>query len=68
MESGCKDTFKTELEHLINKHSKENKSNTPDFILADYMANCLDVYNRTILMREAWYGKEVIENNEEGRL
>ncbi|HSW65257.1 MAG TPA: hypothetical protein VLH56_18395 [Dissulfurispiraceae bacterium] len=29
--------FRAELETLINRYSKENGSNTPDFILADYM-------------------------------
>ena len=34
--------FRQELESLINRHSMENASNTPDWILADYLAACLD--------------------------
>jgi len=37
------ENFKQELEHLINKHSMENRSNTPDFILADYLVRCLEI-------------------------
>ena len=48
--------FEKELEQLINKHSKENGSNTPDFILAEYLLRCLDNFNRTCLEREDWYG------------
>ena len=34
-------TFERELESLINRFSKENDSNTPDFILAQYLLGCL---------------------------
>ena len=47
--------FKKELESLINKHSKENGSNTPDFILAEYLNNCLENFNHIITAREKWY-------------
>ena len=33
--------FRKELEDLINRFSKENGSNTPDFILAEYLEGCL---------------------------
>jgi hypothetical protein len=38
-----KDTlvFRKELEQLINRNSRENGSNTPDFILAQYIEGCL---------------------------
>jgi len=52
-------TFKKELEELINKHSKENGSDTPDFILAKYLASCLKVFNKVITDREKWYGREI---------
>jgi len=47
--------FKRELERLINKHSKENDSNTPDFILAEYLNNCLETFNKTVNKRTIWY-------------
>lgn len=48
-------TFEQELEHIISKYSKENDSNTPDFILANYLNNCLEVFNSTLSDREIWY-------------
>jgi hypothetical protein len=50
-------SFKDELEMLINKHSVENKSNTPDFILSEYITNCLDAFGIATTRREAWYGR-----------
>ena len=51
-------TFEKELEHLINRYSFENPSNTPDFILAQYMKGCLDVFNTAVQQRENWYGRD----------
>lgn len=52
-----KEEFKKELERLINKYSMENGSNTPDFIIADYLVGCLDAYDTTVNAREKWYGR-----------
>jgi len=49
--------FVNELESLINRHSYENGSNTPDFILAEYMLNCLASFNGAVSRREKWYGR-----------
>ena len=51
-------TFEEELRKLINYHSKENESNTPDFILAQYIMGCLSSYNTAIQQRETWYGRD----------
>jgi hypothetical protein len=40
---------------VINKHSLENGSNTPDFILAEYLVNCLESYNYAVLNRNDWF-------------
>lgn len=48
------DEFREELEHLINKHSLENGSNTPDFILAQYLTDCLDAYDKAVQRRTEW--------------
>jgi len=53
------DDFRKELETLINRHSLENGSNTPDFILANYLVACLKVFDATLVEREKWYGREV---------
>ena len=60
------DTFRKELESLINKHSKENRSDTPDFILAEYLVSCLWTFDRAIQEREAWYGRDGEERLEDG--
>lgn len=47
--------FEKELQELINKHSMENGSNTPDFMLARYLAMCLYNYEHLIRDRDRWY-------------
>ena len=51
--------FKQELAQLLNRHSMENGSNTPDFILADFLFACLLAWNKASRAREKWYGKEL---------
>lgn len=48
--------FVTELEHLINKHSMESGSDTPDFILARLLTDVLFAFNAAVMKREGWYG------------
>jgi len=50
--------FEKELEELINRYSKENESNTPDFILAQYIENCLSAFTCAVQQRETWYGRD----------
>ena len=49
-------TFEEELARLINTHSLESDSNTPDHVLAEFMRSCLDAYNAATMARDAWYG------------
>jgi len=49
-------TFAQELEELLNRHNCEGKSNTPDFILAEYLCMCLDAFNDAVNKR-MWYRK-----------
>lgn len=51
--------FRLELGILINKHSMENGSDTPDFLLAEYLTDCLKAYDNTMQKREKWYGREI---------
>jgi len=51
-------SFEKKLCLLINQYSKENASNTPDFILAQYLSGCLDAFNIAIQQRENWYGRD----------
>lgn len=43
--------FVKKLEQLINYYSLENGSDTPDYILAEYLASCLEVFNETMQAR-----------------
>ncbi len=42
---------------VINKHSLENLSNTPDFILARLLISTIINFSSTSLSREKWYGR-----------
>jgi len=50
-------TFEKELAALINKHSIENESNTPDYILAKYLRDCLTAFSTAIIDRTEWRGE-----------
>lgn len=51
-------TFEVELESLINKWNQEAASNTPDFILAQYVSGCLLAFNTAVQQRETWYERD----------
>lgn len=36
------------LERAINRFSGENGSNTPDFILAEYLTGCLEAFDEAV--------------------
>ena len=46
------------IEDAINKASAENVSNTPDFILAEYLVDCLAAFDKATNARIKWYDKE----------
>lgn len=50
--------FRKDIEGVINRYSKENGSNTPDFILAQYLTESLSAYDKAVTAREKWYGRE----------
>jgi hypothetical protein len=52
-----KGNLEGDLAALLNSYSLENESNTPDFILADYLIRCLDAYNTTVTARARWYDR-----------
>ena len=54
-ETPLPETFEKKLEHLINEYSRENGSDTPDFILAAYLERCLLNFNETLQARTKWY-------------
>lgn len=50
--------FRQELGKLINRCSMENGSDTPDWILRDYLIGCLVSFDESVKAREKWYGRE----------
>lgn len=57
--------FQKELEGLINKYSLENFSDTPDFVLAQYLQNSLNAYIQAVTNRDKWY--ESVKNSVSGQ-
>lgn len=54
------ETLLGKIQQAINCHSAENGSDTPDFILAEYLKDCLAVFDKAVNAREKWYGREVM--------
>jgi hypothetical protein len=50
-------SFLKELEQLLNKYSKDAETNTPDFILAEFLDKVLEAYR----VRNQCSSKSVIE-------
>lgn len=45
---------RSELAKFLNRMSLENGSDTPDFILAEYMLDCLNAFDRAVVARDVW--------------
>jgi hypothetical protein len=45
--------FLEDLVAILNKH---NMSDTPDWILAQYLMACLKTFNESVVLREKWHG------------
>lgn len=52
-------TLRTAIQHACNCACAENGCNTPDFILAEYLIDCLKTFDKAVNRREEWYGREV---------
>ena len=50
------ENFKRDLAKLINLYSLESVSNTPDFIIAEYLTNTLLEFDKLMRSRDNWYG------------
>jgi len=49
------DEFKIKLAELINTYGLEGGSDTPDYVLADYLIVCLTAFNVATKERKSWY-------------
>lgn len=50
--------FEDKLRDLLNSCSMENGSDTPDWILAMYLSDCLNTFNKTVNARTTWYSAD----------
>ena len=48
--------FRNDIETIINRHNAENESDTPDFILAEYLIDCLAVFDKAVRNCAFWHG------------
>lgn len=55
-----REALEKEFRHVINCHNGEADSNTPDFILAKYLVDCLEAFNAVCVQRETWYGRPTV--------
>lgn len=52
------DNLENDIKQLLNRYSREEDSNTPDVILAEYIIACLSAFEVASNRREVWYGVE----------
>lgn len=45
-----------DLAAVLNRHNVDSDTSTPDFILAEHLADCIAAYALTIRQRQAWFG------------
>lgn len=50
--------FRSELSVLLNRHSMENRSDTPDWILRDFLCDSLRAFDRATEQRSSFYGEK----------
>lgn len=51
-------SLKDDIAMVLNRHSAENESGTPDFILAQFLVGCLAAFDDAVRRRETWYGRD----------
>ncbi len=53
-----KPLFEEAIRKIINSYSLENESDTPDYIIAQYLANCLTAYTKAVQSRSRHIGSQ----------
>lgn len=48
--------FTKSLQSVLNLHNREKRSDTPDFILADFLERVLLAFDQATVARDHWYG------------
>ncbi len=60
--------FRHAIERVINSFKKENGSNTPDFILAEFLEAQLNAFDTAVAERDRWYlGRQMSIGQDNGR-
>ena len=62
------DNLRKEIESAINRNSAENGSDTPDFILAEYLTGCLAAFDKACNRRKVWYAGQPEDKVLDGEL
>lgn len=57
--------FRKELSGLLNRHDREIWSNTPDFILADFLTRCLEAFDAATRVRTDFWSSDGGSNRAE---
>lgn len=47
--------LRADIRAALNRVSAENGSDTPDFILADYLLDCMRAFDAATAKRDGWY-------------
>lgn len=47
--------LRDDIQRLLNSYNAETGSNTPDFILAEYLVDCLAAFDKAAVAREKWH-------------
>lgn len=59
-------TFESELKSLINRFSKEGGSDTPDFILCEFLINALNIFDIATNERRNWHTIQTVDKLRQG--
>lgn len=50
--------FRKDLTALVNVHGKDAQTETPDYILANFLADMVLVFELAVKDREKWFGRD----------
>lgn len=48
--------LRKDITSVLNRHSAENGSDTPDFLLAQFLLDCLKAFDLATINRDKWSG------------
>jgi hypothetical protein len=57
--------FQTDLARLLDNYSLGADSDSPNYVLAQYLTGCLDVFNMTMYEYKNWHSSDVLETPKE---